>query len=98
MGIHLFISITIMIWLAVANASAEQKGQFEYISNTKEIFGDELSTLYQEAIGVNEEITLEIQVPENYGPENPPGLMLYISPQKNIKIPCGWLDRMNEKT
>jgi hypothetical protein len=36
------------------------------ISITKEIFGEELSTLYQEAIGVNEEITLEIQVPENY--------------------------------
>lgn len=30
MGIRLFISMIVMIWLAVSIVSAQQKGQFEY--------------------------------------------------------------------
>lgn len=95
METRLFISIILMIWFAGANAFADQKGQFEIVSNSQEIFGDELSSLYNEIIAKDENIALEIQVPENYNSENPPGIMVYISPQNQINIPRGWLELMD---
>lgn len=86
-----------MIWFSIVNALAEQKGQFEIVSNTQEIFGNELSSLYKEIIGQDENITLEIQIPANYNTENPPGIMVYISPQNSINIPSGWLDLMESE-
>lgn len=70
METRLFISIILIIWFADANAFADQKGQFEIVSNSQEIFGDELSSLYNEIIAKDENIALEIQVPENYNYEN----------------------------
>ncbi|MDC1090062.1 prolyl oligopeptidase family serine peptidase [Emcibacteraceae bacterium] len=95
METRLFISIILIIWFAGANAFADQKGQFEIVSNSQEIFGDELSSLYNEIIAKDENIALEIQVPENYNSENPPGIMVYISPQNQINIPRGWLELMD---
>jgi len=95
MGTRLFISIILIIWFAGANAFADQKGQFEIVSNSQEIFGDELSSLYNEIIAKDENIVLEIQVPENYNSENPPGIMVYVSPQNHINIPRGWLELMD---
>ena len=63
METRLFISIILIIWFAGANAFADQKGQFEIVSNSQEIFGDELSSLYNEIIAKDENIALEIQVP-----------------------------------
>lgn len=94
METRLFISTILIIFICVSNAFAQQRGQFEIVSNSQEIFGDELSSLYQEIIGQNENITFEIQVPKNFDPENSPGLMVYISPQSQINIPRGWLDLM----
>ena len=95
METRLFISIILIIWFAGANAFADQKGQFEIVSNSQEIFGDELSSLYNEIIAKDENIALEIQVPENYNSENPPGIMVYTSPQNQINIPRGWLELMD---
>ncbi len=95
METRLFISIILIIWFAGANAFADQKGQFEIVSNSQEIFGDELSSLYNEIIAKDENIALEIQMPENYNSENPPGIMVYISPQNQINIPRGWLELMD---
>lgn len=94
METRLLISILLMICFTVTNAFAQQKGQFEITSTSQEIFGNELSSLYKEVIEQNENISLEIQIPEKYNPDNPPGLMVYISPQNQINIPRGWLDLM----
>lgn len=94
MEIRLFISIILMFCFTVTNGLAQKTGQFELISTSQEIFGKELSSLYKEVLGQNENISLEIQIPENYNPDKPPGLMVYISPQNQVNIPRGWLDLM----
>lgn len=97
MGTRLFTSFFFLLWLICSNAFAQQKGLFEYSSTTKEIFGEELSSLYQEIISFDQKITWEVQIPENYNPENPPGLMLYVSPQNQKNIPRGWLELANDE-
>ncbi|WP_438992809.1 hypothetical protein [Pseudemcibacter sp.] len=97
METRLFISIILIIWFAGANAFADQKGQFEIVSNSQEIFGDELSSLYNEIIAKDENIALEIQVPENYNSENPPGIMVYAGSPNFVRPPAGWLSVMKDK-
>lgn len=97
METRLFISIILIIWFADANAFADQKGQFEIVSNSQEIFGDELSSLYNEIIAKDENIALEIQVPENYNSENPPGIMVYAGSPNFVRPPAGWLSVMKDK-
>lgn len=97
MKTRLFILSLTMIWLTLSNSWAQQEGLLEYSSTTKEIFGEEMSMLYQDAIGIDENITWEIQIPDNYNPENPPGIMVYVSPQNSINIPRGWLELVNDE-
>jgi predicted peptidase len=73
-----------------------QTGEYTVTSNTNEILGEEISSSYTSVIDADEEITWEIYVPKNYDPNDPPGVMVYISPQNQIKTPSGWMTVMEE--
>lgn len=66
-------------------------------SNSREILGDELSKAFAEYIDKDQPVTWEIDIPDDYDPENPPGVMVYVSPQNHINIPTGWLSVTKDK-
>ena len=72
-------------------------GSYIMQSSANEILGDDLAASYASLIDLDLNITWEIDVPEDYDPANPPGIMVYISPQNIIKLPAGWLSVTREK-
>jgi predicted esterase len=51
---------------------------------------------YEDLFNQNEMIKWEVYVPTDYHPDNPPGVMVYVSPQDIIKTPSGWMNIMEE--
>ena len=69
-----------------------QTGSFTLNGSLNSILGEEAAKSFVELIDPNTQITWEIDVPEDYDPTTPPGVMVYVSPQNIINIPNGWLD------
>lgn len=69
-----------------------QTGSFTLTQSVNSVLGTDLAETYSNMIDINDDITWEVDVPELYDPENPPGVLVYISPQNIINIPHGWLD------
>ena len=96
MTIRHYIFICLIIFAPLLATAQTQTGEYNITSNIHEILGDEIATSYTNVIEEDEEITWEIYVPENYDPNDPPGVMVYISPQNQIKTPSGWMSIMEE--
>jgi poly(3-hydroxybutyrate) depolymerase len=41
-------------------------------------------------VSLDETVTWQVTVPESYEPENPPGVLVYISPSNSGKLPRSW--------
>jgi predicted esterase len=73
-------------------------GEFRTSLTITQAAGAELARSVESVVPLDEIIAWEFYVPEDYRPEKPPGLMVYISPSPSGKIPRGWkavLDRHN---
>ena len=93
----LLISLTIFFpAFAQENSNSAQTGLFKSTSTITKILGPELANSYAEIIGENEDIKWEIQVPANYNPNNPPGILVYVSPQNQINPPIGWMKMIED--
>tara|TARA_R110002073_G_scaffold28167_6_gene89730 strand:+ start:1283 stop:2041 length:759 start_codon:yes stop_codon:yes gene_type:complete len=82
---------------AYAQDTTLRTGPYETTGTAKDILGKELSSKYSHLIDLDLDITWEIDVPDDYDPKNPPGVMVYISPQNIVNLPTGWLDVTDEK-
>lgn len=71
-------------------------GAYTITSTLLEILGQNDAETYKDMIDSNKEITWEIYVSEKYDPSKPPGIMVYVSPQNQIKTPSGWMDVMED--
>jgi predicted esterase len=63
---------------------------------TTELLGAELAKEYASTIPENYEVEWEIFVPSSYTEDEPPGVLVYISPTPSGKIPSGWKRIMEE--
>ncbi len=90
----LFIALTLLFHVVPAHSQqpGAQTGSYILEGTLPEILGARAIPAYEELIDVDQTNKWEITVPENYDPANPPGVIVYISPQDTIKIPSGWLD------
>ena len=85
---------------AQADTAAEpvsvQTGQFQISNTMLQILGASTARNARKVILPDESLTWEIYVPDDYRPDNPPGLMVYISPTPSGEIPRDWKTVMEE--
>ena len=93
--------IVLLFFLLVPAGYAQSQnvktGSFTLSGSVKSILGEEAAASYENLIDTDLQITWEIDVPENYNPAMPPGVMVYVSPTKRIILPTGWLDVTRNK-
>ncbi len=90
------IYITFILGITFAHSEESNLGSFRITSTAADLLGPEQAKPFEELIDIEDNITWEVHVPATYDPENPPGILVYISPQDIINIPSGWLDMMEE--
>ena len=56
-------------------------GEFSASFTIPELLGETSARRYESIIASDEAVEWEIYVPENYDPENPAGILVYISPE-----------------
>ncbi|MBT5072803.1 MAG: prolyl oligopeptidase family serine peptidase [Kordiimonadaceae bacterium] len=99
MTIRVLVSICIMYLFSFASAlpqDGSKTGSFVSKSTSTALMGEEIAASYSAFLGADEEIEWEIHVPANYSPDNPPGILVYVSPQNRINVPTGWTNVTEE--
>lgn len=93
-----FVLINSSIFIAHAqdSISGYKTGSYTITSTMAGILGEKDAQTYKDMMSSDEEITWEVHVPENYNPSNPPGIMVYVSPQNRINTPSGWMEIMED--
>ncbi len=76
---------------------AVRTGEFQLIFTLAEVAGADSALAVETIIAPDEPITWEVYVPESYKPENPTGLMVYISPSRSGDIPRRWKSVMDKR-
>ena len=73
-----------------------QTGEFNASFTITELLGSRSAELYERIIPSDEAIEWEIYVPDNYDPERPAGVLIYISPKPKGNIPKQWKSLLGE--
>ncbi len=81
----------------VANAQEVNTGSFRITSTSEAILGKETADSFAEYLDIDEEVTWNVFVPENYDPANPPGVLLFQLYGSEIEDPTGWQTAMEER-
>ena len=81
----------------IAATGGMRTGEFRLTLTLAELVGADSARNAGKIIVPDEAITWDIYVPENYQPEKPAGLMVYISPTSSGEIPRGWKSVMHER-
>lgn len=76
--------------------SAYKTGEMVISSSPDEIIGAE-AVPFNSIIPKDDIIEWEVYVPENYDPDNPPGIMVYAGAPQNVRAPAGWMSVMEDK-
>jgi len=72
------------------NPESGQTGRYTFSGSMTEILGADGAASYSPVFPVDQVQHWEIVVPEEYDPNNPPGILVYISPSDSGKIPRNW--------
>lgn len=87
----------IFICLTVQTTAQEIiTGQYNASATSLELLGQKQASSYADILNPDDDISWEIKVPQNYDPSNPPGVLIYVSPQNKIKTPSGWMKATEE--
>ncbi|MDG1707311.1 MAG: hypothetical protein P8H03_01045 [Emcibacteraceae bacterium] len=88
--------ITLLATVSIANAQSQKTGEFILKATPTEVLGAEANN-FQENIGIDESITWEVYVPDNYNAQNPSGVMVYAGAPNIVRAPAGWMSVMKDK-
>ena len=83
---------------AQAQASQYKTGSYDHEIRLSEIVTDEQFVKFQPIYKEDEKLSWRIVVPSNYDPNDPPGILVYISPTRKGTPPRDWiavLERQN---
>jgi predicted peptidase len=78
-------------------AEVARRGEYQLIRTLAEVVGMDTARNADKIILPDEPISWEIYVPDSYQPDQPAGLMVYISPTSSGGIPRGWKTVMRER-
>lgn len=88
--------------LIIVTTAAEARdyltGMFRLTRQPTEIVEADFAQALDKVIGKDEKLQWQLYVPENYDPERPAGLFVYVDPDGHGRIPDGWqpvFDRHN---
>ena len=76
---------------AIDSPENNQTGRYTFSGSMTEILGADGATAYSPVFPVDQDQEWEIVVPEDYDPEIPPGILVYISPSDSGKLPRNWM-------
>lgn len=76
--------------LFAENADSYRTGRYTLSNSIKQVLGEDGAKSYSEIFPVDEIQEWEIVVPENHDPDNPAGVLVYISPTNSGRIPGKW--------
>lgn len=82
----------------VSELTVEESNQgksLHIVLTTNELLGVETAKRYENILNLDEPISWEVYVPKNYSTENPPGLLVYISPRNSGELPIEWQELMD---
>jgi predicted esterase len=94
---NITLSLLLITTLTVANDTVVSTGSFRITGTLTEITGEASARAAEVAIPIDERISWEVFVPESYSPDNPPGLLVYISPAPSGKILYKWKPVLNDQ-
>ncbi len=81
----------------VANAQEVNTGSIRITSTSEAVLGKETANSFAEHLDIDEEVTWNVFVPENYDPANPPGVLLFQFYGSEVDDPNGWQTAMEER-
>ena len=77
-----------------ASPKNQQLGAFKIQASASELLGTIAAMRYEPILSIDDLIEWEVYVPPDYDPDNPAGLLVYVSPQDSGEIPSHWKDLM----
>lgn len=77
-------------------AESIRSGEIGLSIKLEELVGKDSAAHVARTLAADAVIDWAIYVPDNYNPQRPAGLMVYISPSNSGEIPQGWKSVMNE--
>lgn len=86
----------VVLYQRVDASDTVQTGEFQLTFTMTEVAGADSARTVETVIPPDETISWEIYVPDSYQPENPAGLLVYISPSMSGKIPRRWKSVMGK--
>lgn len=94
------LKIATLIFLVTFSLSYAQSivktGEMIISTSTGELLGADASS-YNSIIPQSDQLEWEVYVPENYNPENPPGIMVYAGSPQDVRPPGSWMSVMEDK-
>lgn len=82
--------------IAAGNPPPGDAGSFSLTATPEDILGAERAELFTSVMPTDEAITWEVVVAGSYQPEQPAGLLVYVSPSNSGKLPRGWKNLLDE--
>ncbi len=83
-------------FLGSAIAAESQLGEYQETATVTEIAGEAWARNFTGMIDADAEIEWSVNVPENYKPDSPAGVVVYISPSNSGAMPWRWKSVMEE--
>jgi predicted peptidase len=79
-----------MVTAVEADTATARTGEFSTRATVLELLGESIAQRYEPILPVDKPIDWQVYVPENYDPQKPVGLLVYISPSNSGRIPDDW--------
>ena len=93
------LTVVLALWAAPSVADSDNDapptGAFAVGYTPRALLGD-VADKFSSAIALDEQATWEIVAPSNYNADNPPGLLVFVSPTPSGAPPRGWHELMDE--
>jgi len=80
-----------------AQADEIRVGSFRESATVLDVAGEEWAANFASYVDADQKITWSIVVPENYDPELPVGVLVYISPSNSGRVPRDWVPVLDQK-
>jgi len=78
-------------------AELSRTGRFDLTFTPRDLLDAATLESIQETIHIDDEIRWDVFVPDNYDPDKPAGLLVYISPSRDGTIPGAWAPVLTDK-